>query len=108
VTGRQELDLDARSDRHRTFVADRLEQRDRAKRVRLAVERQRRRMARIPVAVRIGRVLLLNPSRVGQDDAAEIAGAGGAEDAAAKPLHHEPRKISAVVEVRVREHDRVE
>ena len=65
-------------------------------------------MARKPMPVRVRRILLLDPSRVGQDDAAEIAGAGGAEDAAAKPLHHEPREISAVIEMRVREHDRVE
>ena len=53
------------------------------------------------------RILFLDAARVRQDDAAEILRAGRAEDAAAETLRDEPRQIAAVIEVRVRQDDRV-
>ena len=105
VTGVDEVDFDAVGDRHRPVVADRLQQRERAERVGFGVERQRRRVLRVAVAVGVLRVFFLNPARVGQHDAAEILGAGRAEDAAPEALRDEARQIAAVIEVRVRQHD---
>ena len=84
VAGGDEVHLDAGGDRHRPLVADRLEQRHGAEGIGLAVERQRRLVPREPVAVRVGRVLFLDASGVGQHDAAQILRAGGAEHAPAK------------------------
>ena len=108
MPGVDELDFDAGRDRHRAVVADRLQLRHRAEGVRLAVERQRRRVLRVAVAVRVRRVFFLDAAGVGQHDPAEILRAGGAEDAAAEALRDEPRQIAAVIEVRVRQHDGVD
>ena len=107
VPGVDEFHLDVRGHRHRPVVADGLELRDRAKRVGLAVERKRRLVFREAVPVRVRRVLFLDPAGVRKDDAAEVLGAGGAVHAAAEPLRHQPREISAMIEVRVRQDDRV-
>ena len=69
VAGVDELDLDALGDGHRTVVADRLQQRERAHGVGLAVERQRRRVLRVAVAVGVRGVLFLDAARIGQHDA---------------------------------------
>ena len=108
VSGIHKLHLEARHDRHRPVVANRLQLRDGAKRVGLRIQRQRRCVLRVAVAVRVRRILFLNPTRIRQDDAAEIECAGGAEHAASKSLRDQSRQVAAMIQVRVREHDCVD
>ena len=108
VTGGDEVHLDPGGDRHRPLVADRLEQRHGTEGIGLAVQGQRRLVPREPVAVRVCRVLFLDAPGIGQHDAAQILRAGGAEHTPGKALHDDARQIADVVEVRVRQHDRVE
>ena len=103
-----EIDLDARSDRNRAVVADRLQPLERPGGIDLRVERQRRAVLRVVVPVRLARVLFLNVRRVGQHQRAEIPGARRAEHASPKALRDEPRQIAAVIEVRVRQDDRID
>ena len=108
MAGVDELDVDARRHRHRAVVAARLQLRQRARGVDLRVQRQRRLVLREVVPVGELGVLFLQASGVGQDDAAEILGALRAEHAAAEALRDEARQIAAVIEVRVRQHDRLD
>jgi hypothetical protein len=62
---------------------------------------------RIPSLVGLTGVLLLNAGGVGQHEPGEILCAWRAEDAPAIPLGDEPRQISDVVKVGVRENHRV-
>ena len=103
-----ELRLDPGRDRHRAVVAARLQLRHGAERVDFRVERQRGLVLREVVAVGVRRVFFLQPAGVGQDDLAQILRALRAEHAAAESLRHEPRQIAAMIEVRVRQHDRVD
>ena len=72
MTRVDEFDLHVGNNRHRPVVTHRLQLRNRAKRIGFGVERERRHVLREPVPVGVGRVLFLNASGVGQDDAAEI------------------------------------
>jgi len=60
------------------------------------------------VAIGERRVFLLQPAGVGQDDLAQILRAQRAEHAAAETLRHEARQIPAMIEVRVRQDNRVD
>jgi hypothetical protein len=62
---------------------------------------------RVAAPVGFACVFLLQPRRVGQDEPAQIGRTRRAEDAPAKALRHEPGQIATVIEVRVRQHDRV-
>ena len=106
--GVDELDLDSRHDGHRAVVADRLQPVERAGGVELGVERQRRSVLRVAVLVGLPRVFFLDVRGVGQHERAQIARARRAEHAPAKALGDEPRQVAAVIEVRVREDDRVD
>ena len=86
----------------------RLELRQRALRVALAVERQRRLVLRVAVLVRLARILFLDARRVRQHEAAQIRGAGRAEHAAPESVRNQPRQVADVIEVRVRQHDGVD
>ena len=109
MAGVDELDLDAVGDRHRPLVADRLQQRHRARSASASrVERQRRRVLRVAVAVRALRIFFLDPPGVGQHDAAEVLGAGVQKMRPRKPCGDEPRQVAAVIEMRVRQHDGVD
>jgi hypothetical protein len=55
------------------------------------------------VAVGKVRVLLLKMTAIGQQDAAEIGGGGGAMSLAAEPVLHKQRQIAGVVDVSVGE-----
>ena len=101
MTGVDELDLDIRRNRDRPLVTDRLQLRQGAEGIGLAVERQCRRVLRVAVTVRVRRILLLNTAGIRQDDPAEVLGAGGAEHPAAKALRHQAREVAAMIEVRV-------
>ena len=65
-------------------------------------------MPGVAVLVRLPRVFLLQPPRVGEDDATEILRARRAEHAAAESARDEPREVAGVVHVGVGEHDRVD
>src|SRR5690606_4776580 len=52
--------------------------------------------------------LFVDAAAVGQQHAAEVRGRGGAVDGAAESVAHEDGQVAAVVDVRVREHDRVD
>ena len=80
---------------------------ERADRVVLGIQRERWRVLRIRVAVRVASVFFLDAGRIGQHERTELARRWCAEDAAAKPVCDEPRQISAVIEMRVGENDRV-
>ena len=108
MAGVDEFDLDVGNDRHRPVVADRLQLRDRTKRVGFGVERERRGVLGEPVSIGVGRVLFLDASGIGQNDAAEIERPCRAEHATAKPLRHETRQIPAMIEVGMRQHDRID
>ena len=58
------------------------------------------------MTVGVLRVFFLNATRVWQHDAAQILGPRRAEDAAPETLRDQAREIAAVIEVRVRQHDR--
>src|SRR5207248_6782524 len=58
---------------------------------------------RVAVAVRVARVLFLNPRRIGQHERAELARGRRAEDPAPKAPRDEARQVAAVVQVRVGE-----
>ena len=96
-----ELDLETRHDRHRPFVAHRLQLIERTRRIDLRVQRQRGVVLRIAVPIRLARVFFLNPRGVGQHEGAQVASAGRTEDAAAKTLRDEPRQVTTVIEMRM-------
>ena len=100
VTPRHDLD--------RPLVTDRLQLRQRALRVDSRVERQRRLVLRVAVLVGLPRVLFLDAPRVGQHQAAQVQGAGRAEDAPPVALRDQPRQVADVIEMRVGQDDRVE
>ena len=108
MAGIEELDLHSGHDRNRPLVADRLKLRQRAGGIELGVERQRGRVLRVAAAVGQAGVLFLNVRGVWQDERAQVAGPGGAEDAAAKSAGDETRQVAAMVEVRVSQHHGVD
>lgn len=57
--------------------------------------------------VGLSRVLFLNPSGVGQHQSAEILRPSRAKDPPGETLRHEARQIPHMIEVSVREHNRV-
>ena len=87
---------------------NRLQLRQRAKRVRLAIQRQRRVVPRVVQPVGLARVLFLQPGRVGKHQLAQIGRARRAEHAAVIPVGDEPRQVAGVIEVRVRQNGRRE
>ena len=72
------------------------------------VQRQRRLVLRVPVAVRPLGVLLLQVRSVRQHDAQQVRRARRAVDGPAEPLPDEERQVPRVVDVRVTQHHRVE
>jgi hypothetical protein len=59
------------------------------------------------VSVRLARVLFLQMRRVGQDQRAELFSGRRAEDSSSESASDEPWKVAAVIQMRVREHDRI-
>ena len=72
------------------------------------VQRLRRAVAGTLAALCPLGLFLLQSGRIEQHDARQLAGGGGGVDAAAKPLAHELGNASAVVQVRMREQQRVD
>ncbi len=81
---------------------------DRGARVLLRVERQRRLVPRQPLAVPVLGLLLLQTRRVRQQQLQKVGRPLRAEDRPAEPQPHQPRQIRRVVDVRVRDDDRVQ
>ena len=108
MAGVDEVHLDAIGHRHRPVVADRLKMRQRAERIGFGVERQRGRVFRELLAVRDLGIIFLDAAGIREHDAAEILGARRAEHAPGKTLRDEPRQISTMIEMRVRQDDGVD
>jgi hypothetical protein len=108
VAGVHERDVEARRDRDPPLVPDRLQVAEHAKGVGLGVQRQRGRVPAVTAAVGHPRIFLGDPSRVGQDDTAQVGRWRRTEDAAPEPLREEPRKVARVIDVRVSEDDCVD
>ena len=86
-----ELHRDAWTNFDRPLVANRLQLPERPVGVGFGEEGQRRMMLRIAVAVRLARVLLLQPPGVRQHELAQIRRPRCAENAAAESLRHDAR-----------------
>src|SRR5690606_33189195 len=67
-----------------------------------------RAVLRKALLVGIGRILFLEIRAIRQEDFAQRLRCGRAEDAALEALCDEERQIAAVIEMRVRQHDRVD
>jgi len=106
--GRRAATPIVRQHRNRTVVADRLKLSQRARRVDRCVERQRRAVPAVLVAVRRARVLLLEVRRVGQHQRTQVLRRRRTKNTAAITTGDQARQIAAVVEVGVRQDDRVE
>ena len=93
---------------HGGLIGDRLEQLKRGKCIRLCVERCNRGLA-APRILTIEEfcVALLDVRRVRQHDANEVAGRARRIDLAAKSLAHETWDAAAVVDMRVRQKNRL-
>src|SRR5258708_14186322 len=65
-------------------------------------------MFREVVPVRERRVFFLETAGIGQDDLAEILRPLRTEHAAAEALRDQPRQVAAMIEMRVREDDRLD
>ena len=108
MPGREELDAHAATEVDGAIVAERLEQRQRAERVGLGEERLGRLVLGVAVPVGLLRVFFLDPAGVGQHQAAQLERARRAVDAALVAGGDEARQEPGVIEVRVRQDDRVE
>jgi hypothetical protein len=91
----------------RAVVADRLQAIQGSGGVDGRVERESRLVLREPVPVRVPRILFLNMRRVGQHQRAQVLGARRAENSPSISHGDKTRQIPAVIEVRVRQDDRV-
>src|SRR5688572_27423669 len=105
---RKELNRYAWHDLDCTVIPDRLKLRERRECVALCVERKRGLMLRVPMPVCLSRILFLNPSRVRQHQPAQIFRPRSAEDPSLVAVSAQPWQISDVVEVRVRQDDRID
>jgi len=103
-----EFDLETRNNGDGTVISDRLEQHQRAVRVGARVERQGRLVLRVAVTVGVSRVFFLDMGGIGQDERAQVASAGRAEDPAFEALGNQAGEIAAVVEVGMRQDDGVD
>ena len=103
MAGVDELCFDAGDDRHRPAVPARLQLHQRPFRVVHRVERQRGVVFRVAMAVGQLCVLFLDVRGIWQDQRAEVAGSGRAEDPPAKSLRDQTRQIPAVIEMCVSE-----
>ena len=65
-------------------------------------------MFRVAVTIRVAGVLLLDVRGIREHERTEVTRARRTEDASLEAVRHEPRQITAVIKVRVREDDRVD
>ena len=103
-----EFDFYTGDDWHGAVVANRLQPVERASGIDLRVERLRGDVLRVAVLVRLPRILFLNVRRIREHERAQVVRARSAEDAAPKALADQPRQVPTVIEMRMREDDRVD
>jgi hypothetical protein len=108
MPGVDEFDLNAGDHRHGTVVANRLQPIERASGVNLRIKRLSRDVLRVAMLVRLPRVLLLDVRGIRQHERAQVARARRTKDAAAKALADQPRKVTTVIEMSMREDDCVD
>ena len=108
VPGRQQAERGPAAGFGAFVERDGLQQVQRALRIVQRVERLRRMMLRVAVAVREIGFFLLQPRAVAQHDVAEFGRGRRAVHRPAEPFARQHRQIAGMVDVRVREHDRVE
>ena len=72
------------------------------------VERQRRLVTAVAVSIGVGGFLLLNLRTVEQDELGHGRSGGAHVDGAAKAILHQSRQVAGVIQVRVRQHHRVD
>jgi hypothetical protein len=108
VTGRRHFYGHAGRHLRRLLIRDRLQVCQRPQRISFVVERQGCRVFRVAVLVRLPRVLLLDPAGIRKHQAAQVGGTGGAEHRPPEPLRDQPREVADVIQVSVRQHDRVD
>jgi hypothetical protein len=99
---------DARRQFSRLLERQRLEAPERAACVLLRVQRQRRLVPGDAVPVRVVGILFLDAATVGQEQLAQLEGRARGDDGAAIALPHQQRQRAGMVQVRVRQHHRVE
>jgi hypothetical protein len=104
------LELHAQAGRRLELAAeiDGLQRVQRCDRVGFGVQRAGRAVARAALAFGEGGLFLLQAAGVRQHDPAQGPGRRGAPDPAAEAVAHQPRKVTAMVEVAVGQHDRVQ
>jgi len=107
VGGGSEAESQFRGEPNRFADLDRLEILERILRLVEVVQRQCRAVLRLSRLVVEIRVFFLQMAGVGQDDSAEIDGGRRGVDGSAKPLFDQSRNPAAVIEVGVREDDRI-
>ena len=98
----------ARDHRHGAVVANRLQPVERAGGIDLCIKRFGRNVLRIAVLVRLPRILFLNVRGIRQHQRAQVARARRTKDAATKALADQPREVTTVIEMSMREDDRVD
>ncbi len=108
MAGRQEVELDARCDGYFAVESDRLQLHQGARGIVARIQRQSRVMLRVPLPICLACILFLDVCGIGQHHRTQILRAWRAEDTAAKSIRDEPRQIAAMVEMGVREDNRVD
>jgi hypothetical protein len=108
VPGRQQPERHAAAERRAFVERHRLQQVQRALRIVERIERLRRMVLGIAVAVREVGFFLLQPRAVAQHDVAQFGRGRRAVHGPAKSFTCKHRKIAGVIDVRMREHDGVE
>lgn len=108
MTRRAEGDADARGNLESGLRLSFLEVLEHPPCVVLSVERKRRGVLGIAFSIGAIGFLLLQVAAVGQEHATERAGSAGRKDGAAKSVAAERRQVTAVIQMGMGEHDRVE
>ena len=108
VPGHAEFDGEPVHDLDRLRKPDRLQLGESTEGIGLRIQRLRRIVLRVSVPVGLPGVLFLNARGVWQHEPAQILCAGGTEHTAAISLRDQPWQVTDVIEVRVRQHDRID
>ncbi len=105
MAGVDEFEVDTLDERIRSVETERLKLRERAERVRLAIQGQRRVVLRIVQPVRLSRIFFLQPRRVWQHQFAQIGRPWRAEHSAVIAVGDQSRQVPGVIEMSVRQND---
>ena len=108
VAGAAEGDAHTGQHLDRAIEGERLQLSQRLLRLRSRVQGERGLVLAVAALVGDPRVLFLQVRAVREEQGGEVAGALGAQDAPDQALPDEPRQVSGVIDVRMRQHDRVQ